>query len=398
MKSQNVASKRGLIITATIVFVLSVSELSNAQAPSGRLQAPANQAQTNDRAEGEPALEIQQQAEQELRNGTDLTRRGLFKEAIPHLLVAHGRVSNEYAAAFNLALCYVGTNQFERAIDLLKGLLNGAHAADVENLLAQAYIGNGQPQEALTALQKAAVLTPQNEKLYLLVADACTDHHDYALGLKVADLGLRNLSQSPRLHYERGVFLSRLDDFDHAKADFELVSKVAPGSEISYLASAHEALLDGNIAEAIRVAREGVGKSFDNPVLLTILGEALIRSGASPGQPEFAEAEAVLRKSVAKQPNDASARLCLGELYLVEGHLDDAIAQLQRAQQIDPSTPAVYASLAKAYQRRGDLRRAQEALEVLTQLNQAQADRISSAPGDRKVSYGGRVADDEPSH
>lgn len=127
-------------------------------------------------------------------------------------------------------------------------------------------------------------------------------------------------------------------------------------------------------------------------------GEALIRSGASPGQPEFAEAEAVLRKSVAKQPNDASSRLCLGELYLVEGHLDDAIAQLQRAQQIDPSTPAVYASLAKAYQRRGDLRRAQEALEVLTQLNQAQADRISSAPGDRKVSYGGRVADDEPSH
>ena len=394
VKSQSSVSNRRLLIGSAILFVLCVGEQNKAQV-GGRQQAPANQPQASDNTDRELASP---HAEEELRIGTDLTRRGLFREAIPHLLVAHGQVSNEYAAEFNLALCYVGTSQFKQAIDLLKTLSNGSHAADAENLLAQAYIGNGQTQEALAAFQRAVALTPQNEKLYLLVADACTDHRDYALGIKVVEFGLHNLPQSARLHYERAVFLAQIDDLDHAKADFALSSKLASGSDIGYLAAAQEALLEGNIAETVRVAREGVGKSPENHTLLTILGEALVRSGASPGEPEFAEAEAALERAVVIQPGAASSHLSLGELYLLAGRLAEAIVQLQQAQQIDPGKPAVYANLAKAYQRCGELQNAQDALAVLAKLNQAQADRISSAPGDRKVSYGGRVTDDEPPH
>ena len=391
MNSHSGTEKLGVLISAAIALVLFVCEQNNAQIGGSR-QVPANQLHTSDNAGHEGSL----QAEQELRNGTDLTRRGLFREAIPHLLAAHGQVSNEYAAEFNLALCYVGTSQFKQAIDLLKTLTNGSHSADIANLLAQAYIGNGQPQEALAAFQMAAALTPQNEKLYLLVADACTNHHDYALGIKVVELGLHNLPQSARLHYERALFLAQIDDLDHAKADFALAGKLASGNDIGYLAAAQQALLEGNIAETVRVAREGVKKSSENHALLTILGEALVRSGASPGQLEFAEAEAALEKSVVIQPADATSHLSLGELYLLAGRLEDAIAQLKQAQQIDPSKPAVYANLGKAYQRHGDVQNAQDALAVLANLNQAQADRIRSAPGDRKASYGARVGDEEP--
>ena len=391
---QSSISKHGLLIAAAMLFVLCVSEQNKAQV-GGRQQAPAQQPQASDNTGHEL---VSPHAEEELRSGTELTRRGLFREAIPHLLAAHGQVSNEYAAEFNLALCYVGISQFKQAIDLLKTLSNGSHAADGENLLAQAYIGNGQPLEALAAFQRAAALTPQNEKLYLLVADACTDHRDYALGIKVVELGLHNLPQSARLLYERAMFLAQIDDLDNAKSDFALASKLASGSDIGYLVAAQEALLEGNIAEAVQVAREGVGKSSENHTLLTILGEALVRSGASPGQPEFAEAEVALERAVVIKPGAASSHLSLGELYLLAGRLADAIVQLEQAQQIDPSKPAIYANLAKAYQRRGDVQSAQDALAVLAKLNQAQADRISSAPGDRKVSYGGRVTDDEPSH
>ena len=394
VKSQSSVLRHGLLIGAAILFVLCVGEQNKAQV-GGRLRAPANQPQASDNTGHEL---VSPHAEEELRRGTDLTRRGLFREAIPHLLAAHGQVSNEYAAKFNLALCYVGTGQFKQAIDLLKRLSNGSHSADVENLLAQAYIGNSQMQEALAAFQRAVALTPQNEKLYLLVADACTDHRGYALGIKVVELGLHNLPESARLHYERAVFLAQIDDLDHAKADFALASKLASGSDIGYLAAAQEALLEGNIAETVRVAREGVGKSSENHTLLTILGEALVRSGASPGQPEFAEAEAALERAVVLKPAAASSHLSLGELYLLAGRLTDATVQLQQAQHIDPSKPAVYANLAKAYQRRGELQNAQDALAVLAKLNQAQADRISSSPGDRKVSYGGRVTEDEPPH
>src|SRR6185437_16565470 len=57
-------------------------------------------------------------AESELQIGTQLTRSGHFQEAIPHLLVAPGGVSNEYAAEFNLALCYVATRQSTQAVPI----------------------------------------------------------------------------------------------------------------------------------------------------------------------------------------------------------------------------------------------------------------------------------------
>jgi len=349
-------------------------------------QNPASQesrADDRDRTEAE-------QAEEELRKGTALTRHGDFREAIPHLQAARGRVTNQYAATFNLALCYIGTGEYKQAIHLLADLnREDRERADVQNLLAQAYIGDGKAKEALASLEKAAVATPQSERLYLLVADACMEHQEFSLGLKVVDIGLSNLAQSPRLHFQRGMFLSQLDQFDRAKADFELASKSAQGTEVGYISTAYKELLAGDVAEAIRAAREGVSKGSQNPVLLTILGQALLRSGITPGQPEFSEAQTALEKSVAERPSDSGSQIALGQIYLAGGRLEDAIAHLEIARQMRPSQPVIFANLAKAYQRHGDAQQAQEALTKLEALNQAQAERIRSAPGDSKMSYGG---------
>jgi predicted Zn-dependent protease len=339
---------------------------------------------------------FQSDPEDDFKKGTVLTRKGAFAEAIPYLLAARGHVANEYAADFNLALCYLGTEQFQAAIDLLNHLRSSAHdGADVENLLAQAYIGNAQPQQAFASFEKAAVFSPNDEKLYAFVADACMDHQQYRLGLKIVDIGVKNLPRSARLRYERAVFFAQLDEPDRAKHEFESAASLDPGSEIGVLASAHESLLTGDIDAAIQTAREGVKKGFENHALLTLLGDALIRSGASPGQPEFLEAETVLEKAVTEQPTDPTSQIALGDLYLMAGRLDDSILHLQAARRADPNDPSVYANLAKAYQRLGDKQHAQDALSRLEELNQAQADRINSAPGDRKFGYAGQGIDEE---
>jgi len=191
------------------------------------------------------------------------------------------------------------------------------------------------------------------------------------------------------------MFLTHLDQFDQAKPQFDLVSKLAPGSEIAYLAAAQQELLEGEVVRAIRSAREGVKQGYENPALLTVLGESLIRSGVSPGQPEFAEAQTALEKAVTQRPNDPASQISLGSLYLAAGRLEDAIAHLKVARQLEPGKPSVYASLAKAYQRHGDAQLAQDALAVLEKLNREQADRIGSAPGDRKLGYASRGVTEE---
>jgi tetratricopeptide (TPR) repeat protein len=326
-------------------------------------------------------------ADEEFQTGTDLTRQGHFHEAIPHLLAAQGRVSNEFAADFNLALCYTATNQFERAITILSTLSSAAHpTAAVYNLLAQAYVGNSQPEQAFTALQKAAALSPANEKLYVLVADACMDHQNYALGVRVVNLGIQNLPHSARLFYERGVFQTLLERGDLAAADFAQAAQLAPDTEIAYMATAQQNLVEGKIPETIAAARQGIAAGHENYILFTLLGEALIRSGVAPGQPEFAEAQAALEKSVAAHPDNSRSQIALAKIYLMAGRSDDAITHLEIARQIDPANTSVYSHLATAYRQRGELDQAEKMLAILANLNEAQAAKIRSGPSDHKAS------------
>src|SRR5439155_4450306 len=94
---------------AGILLIVWACELTRAQARLNSPRATMKQSGTGQHP----------QAESELQTGTELTRSGHFAEAIAHLLEAQGRVSNEYAAEFNLALFYVATGQFQKAIPVL---------------------------------------------------------------------------------------------------------------------------------------------------------------------------------------------------------------------------------------------------------------------------------------
>jgi tetratricopeptide (TPR) repeat protein len=335
---------------------------------------------------GLASSDVREGAEADLQLGIALTRRGSFSAAIPHFLAAKGHVSDEYALEFNLALSYIGAGEFDPAIAVLAALRAGPQeGAGVENLLAQAHAGKGHAAEAFGALERAVAFTPQDEKLYLFVADAFVRHQENADGLQVIELGLEHVPDSPRLHYERAYLLSILDDLDGAKADFQLAVRLAPGSEIAYLAEAQENFLAGNLREAVHVSRKASEEGKQDYQLLAILGEALIREGASPGQAEFAEARAALEKSVSRRPTYASSQIALGHLELLDARVDAAIERLEAGRRLSPENPAVYSLLAAAYRRSGRFADAEAMLGILAKLNQEQAQRIRTAPGDAKA-------------
>src|SRR5258707_15600462 len=87
---------------AGILFIVGACELTRAQA---RLDSPSATMK-------QPGTGQNPQAESELQAGIELTRSGHFAEAVAHLLQAEGGVSNECAAEFNLAVCFVATGQF----------------------------------------------------------------------------------------------------------------------------------------------------------------------------------------------------------------------------------------------------------------------------------------------
>jgi predicted Zn-dependent protease len=308
-------------------------------------------------------------ADGDLLKGLELTRRGQFREAIPLLLRARGQVAGNYAVGFNLALCYLGAGEFKEAIRSLKDLAgDGYNTAAMNNLLSQAYVGDGQLERAFLALKEAARQAPKDESLYAFVADACTDHYAYGLGLRVVDLGLSNMPDSARLNYERAVFLARLDRLEDAKPAFQRASELAPGSDLAYLALIQENLYEDKLPEALALAREGIKAGHRDYQMLSLLGTVLIHAGAMPGQPEFVEAREALEASVSAHPAYSTSQIALGKLYLMEGRPKEAVVHLERGRRLEPRNPAVYTSLARAYRQVGEPDKAQQSLGTLSEL------------------------------
>jgi predicted Zn-dependent protease len=165
-----------------------------------------------------------------------------------------------------------------------------------------------------------------------------------------------------------------------ADQDFQAVRKLAPGSDIAYIADAQQALLSGDIPEAIQACRQGIATGHSHYLLLTMLGEALLRSGVTPasGQ-DFAEGQAALERAVELRPNYSSARISLARFYLLSGKADDAILHLEEARQRDPRNRAIYPPLAEAYRRTGRADQAKQTLAALAELNRLEIERIRSS-------------------
>lgn len=324
---------------------------------------------------------VQTASQTNLQRGIDLTRRGLFAEAIPLLLKVLSDLPQSYAAGFNLALCYQGMGEFKEALGILKDLQSRGHdTAAVNNLLAQSYIGEGKFVLAMQALETASRETPKDERLYAFIADACTDHYAYGFGLQVVGLGLQQLPVSARLHYERAVFLARLARLEEAKPEFELASKLAPGSDLAYLARIQESLYEDDLPKSLGLVREGIKGGHRDYQMLSLLGTVLLYAGATPGQPTFAEARSALEASVAAQPFYSTSQIALGKLYLMEGRSRDAITHLEVGRRLEPQNPSIYPSLAAAYRRLGERDKAKESLSVLSELLGEKAASAGSVP------------------
>ncbi|HTV16665.1 MAG TPA: tetratricopeptide repeat protein [Acidobacteriaceae bacterium] len=295
-------------------------------------------------------------ARAELETGSKLTSEGYLQQAVPHLLAAQQAGTDPYATGVDLGICYLGTGDFKRAITVLQALdASRLDSAAVDNLLAQAYIGNAQPQEALRSFRRAAARTPRDERLYAYLADACTDHKDYSLGLAIVDQGLEQLPNSARLHYERALFLSQLGFFEERGGlEFDRAAQLAPNTYIGFLALVQKDLYKDDLAGADKVLHQAIRSGQRDYRILSLLGTVLLHEGAAPGEPRFDEAQRALEESAQQNPGYSATQIALGKIYLMEDHPQKAVEHLEIGRRLEPENPAVYANLASAYDRLGD--------------------------------------------
>jgi len=303
--------------------------------------------------------------------GLSLARHELYDRAIPYFQAVQAAYPDSYDAAFNLAICYVLTKQFPQALAILNTTASQGHkTAELDNLLAEAFEGNQQVQEAINALREATQLDPKDENNYVDLATLCTNYDAYDLGLQIIQVGLHYHPESDRLIFQRGVLEAMTNHFDLAENDFQLASRLAPNKNLTYVAMGVSYMQTGHLPEAIQSLRNRIKQKPDDPILLYLLGDALIRSGTSLGDATFAEAQSALEKSVKLNPNLAASQVDLGKIYLKDNRLKDAQQKLERALAIDPKDKTALSQLAVVYRKTGKPELAGTMLTTLNKLNE----------------------------
>lgn len=301
--------------------------------------------------------------------GVALAQADQPDRAVLYFTLVRQRYPRSYNTEYNLILCYIGAKRYTDAISLANEMISSGHdTSELEDAVAGAYEQTHDTPRAIASLRRAIELDPEDEDNYLDFANLCIDHRDFANGLKVIGVGLQARPNSYRLIFERGVLYAMEDQFDMAEKDFRLSAQLAPASNFGYVGMGVTYLETGNAAKAIALLRQRLRQNPNDASLLYLLGESLMRNGATLGEPQYAEAESAFEKSVRLNPSLCLPHVALGEIYIDEKRFKDAISQLKQARAIDPKEKSAYWNLAVAYRRLGDTADAKQILNSLKDI------------------------------
>jgi len=298
--------------------------------------------------------------------GIILAKLGKFEAAARRFELARNGFPDGYQVGYNLMLVLIKNQDYTAAIRSGEEMLASGHRkAEIYNLLAQAYEKAGKVKEAYDALRMAAELEPQDETNYLDLMRLCAEHRNYELGLEIADIGLRRVPSSHRLHLQRGVILAMKGQFEEAEKEFHAAAQLSPESGLSQVALSLALMQRERVSEAIDVLRRQNQRGPNDAYVLWFLGEALNRFGARPGSEEEKEAIDALEKSIQLDPRIPQAHALLGKLLLRRGEVSRAAEELEKALELDPEDMAAAYQLAQALQRMGQTARARQLFDKI---------------------------------
>jgi tetratricopeptide (TPR) repeat protein len=267
-------------------------------------------------------------------NGAALAFRGLctFKqgqhaEALEDLLQAKalgvgGNAEIGSVARFHAGLAMTRLGQFELALNTL-----GEFALE----------GNDSPQiiEAMGVAALRMPLLPSEVPAEKREMVMMAGRGSYFMAMRLApaaraafeELALR-YPDVPNVHYAFGVFLMS-DDPDRALKEFERELAVQPSHATSHIQMAFEFIKRG----------------------------------------DYASARPHAEKAVALAPTDFIAHRLIGQIQLEAGDVPASIASLEQSRRLEPNSPSVYFTLAKAYARAGRDADAEKARAEFTRLD-----------------------------
>lgn len=283
---------------------------------------------------------------------------------------------------FNMALSLYRMSRFRAARHAIEELLDReSETGEAWNLLGWCLEKSGESDRAAAALERAVELEPESEKHHLDLGLVLAGRRGtWHLALEAAERAVERFPDSFRSHQLKGLVHVRQQHFLDAVKAYQRALDLGPNSAEVRLGLTVALWASGQHERALEMARESTVTFASNAALRHQLARMYLdraergdRSGEEGGL-------ALLKETLALDPDLAEAHYDLGSLLLRRGELQRALASLRRAVELDPSSRRTHYALARCWRRLGHSAEAAQAMEAFRQLAEPEpaAERIGA--------------------
>lgn len=296
---------------------------------------------------------------------------GKIPQAEPFLARAQQIEPSSYDNGYDLSLAYLQTGQISDARRVVHSLLQQKDAAELHNLLGEIEEKDGQFVTAANEFELAAHADPSESNLFDWGSELLI-HRTLAPAVEVFQQAAARYPTSPRLAIGLGMALYALGKYDEAIAALLKAADLNPGDPRCYVFLSHA--YDSSPSQADEVLqrfRRFAELQPTNALAQFYYAMSLWKGRrAQDAGVDLNEIEALLKKSLALDPQLAEAHLQLGNLYFDQKKYPAAIPEFTRALELNANLTDAHYRLGLAYTRTGEKERGQAELALYQKVNE----------------------------
>lgn len=324
------------------------------------------------------------------RLGKLLVDEGKSREALPYLEQASRLRPEDYANAYELAVAYAESGDYEKARAKVRALiarqdLTREHKAELHHLLGDVEENSRNPLEAVREYQRAVELDATEPNLFDWGAELLL-HRAFQPAVEVFTKGNHSFPHSVRMLVGLGVAWYVRGSYDQAARRLREASDLNPDDPNPYLFLGKIVTVESAHSDEI-VEKLGRFVRFqpDNALANYYYAVALWKQRKGPEDTETpVKVEALLEKAVRLDPKLADAYVQLGVLYADRKDFPKAISSYRSAIEASPKLEAAHYRLAQAYRLSGDNAKAQTELQLYGQLSKETAAEVQRERSEMK--------------
>src|SRR5438552_9378049 len=264
---------------------------------------------------------------------------GDYEEAEQLLNSISSSEANAPDVQFRWATVQYHAGHFAQCQATLQPLVSSPAATpQMYNQLGWCYHRLNKPKEATESFEHAIALTPADESNYVDLIKVLETHNFLPVALDASNRAATLFPKSAAVFNLKGSIESRLSQFTDAITSYKHSVEVQSSDSESWLGLGRAQASSGLLADATSTFTTAIERFPNEARLKMVYAEMLLNHTDAADRTSSIRAEKLLRKAIARDPNNPEAFFELGKIELRDARLTDACQHLERAVKLLPQS------------------------------------------------------------